>query len=618
MEFRNTICAVSADSPGGIHDLLERMIGVQSGGGLSDEMCFVDDSGMFGIATSGNDMGDTFFHDPARGIAAAFSGRIINMRKLAGAPENDAGDESSIGHASVIASLYLEHGTGFLDMLHGQFSFIIWDGAARQILAFRDQMGFMPLFYCSGIGGFQGIASRVSALVGSDIAGTSFDCEAIRYFLCDKAFAQGQTPFRDVRSLEAGGLVRITTGNCTTERYYAIPISKEEMSEHDAILHADSLLREVLEENIQDFDDIGILFSGGVDSMLLLSAVKSITDKQVHTYSVLVDSSETDNEYIAKVSEHFGTKHTNLILNESTFHDQILDLIKGYMVPGVGGWHVHLGTRAAGKDGIRSLIAGFGGELVFGVPSIYKRMEQLHRFLGFLNPDDAVQGRILGAAGRVAVLAGRIFKPAIILKQYVDTRYGVRKWYSSKLNEKILSELFLANTDSFRPVRKKVMDDYVESGTRDLIDMLLYSRMKNFEGNKVLGQCNEIAHSNNVELCIPLMDRRMVQFGFSIPNNVKYGEGLFRHIELELGKRFHRFKRAKSAFSPPIGKWLNSRLPEEALSAFSRDIAAKREIFRSGAIEDILQTFQAGESELAWADVYAFISLEVWLKNIME
>ena len=617
MAVLNTICAVSADSSEDTRSLLERMTCRQSGDELDDNMWHVDESGLFGIAASGNDSGNTFYHDPTKRIAIAFCGRISNAGKLENAFKKE-GEPPTKGFAELVGRLFDRFGAGCVDRLHGYFNFIVWDGKNNRILAFRDQTGSLPLYYSTGNNSVRAVASRVEALVGSGIAQPSLDHEAIYYFLCDKAFTSTETPFSQVRGIRAGECILLDRSELRTENYYLMPIQKQPMNEEEAIDRADEILIELLEEYTEHFSEIGLLLSGGVDSMLLLSSLRSVTNKPIHTYSIAVDASGKDIEYTKRASEHFGTEHTELVIDENYFRDNVLNLIASYPTPGVGGWHVYLGTVAAEKHGIRSMICGFGGELVFGIPAIYRNMEILHRILHFLDPRKPLDRNLLEIIGWSSGLLSHLTSSAHLLRQYSDARLGVQRWYGSKLNEKRARDLLADEIGNSRKVREKYLGDHAKPGTNNLIDMLNYTRMRNFEGNKVLGMSTHLANRNGVELINPLLDRRMVEYGFSIPHKLKSLGGQYRHIEVSLANRYHNFKREKSAFIAPFDKWLRSSLPAEAKIAFDPAAVAERGIFFPEKLESLWAEFQRGESDLKWPDIFTIISVEMWLRSILD
>ncbi len=608
----NTICAVSLDSAGEPGYLLKKMIHIQSGEIPDETMLHVDDSGRFGIASSGNAYGSSFYHDAANRIAVAFSGSLINARKL------EDGLAPCSGSAELISRLFLQSGSQFVNRLYGSFNIAIFDGKNDRILVFRDHSGFLPLFYSTGKNGIVAAASRIEALTGSGIASSLLDFEAISYFLYDKAFPASETPFIDVRGVRPGHCITLSSSTIDIEQYYKLPIQKKKMDEKEAIDTAESILLEVLEENIGQSDEIGMLLSGGVDSTLILCMVRSITDRPVHTYSIFLDPEGTDERFIQKVSAHFGTIHHEIVLNEDTFRKSLIPLVKSYPTPAVGAWHIYLGTLAAGKDGVTSVMSGFGGEVVFGIPDTYIKMDKIHRFLRFLDSGRPFDSYLLEMISRGAGALSRLFPRAGIISQYSEFRQGRQRWLGSKLDGKVIDEFLAVETSNFRKVHEKYLDDYAESGTSDLTDMLLYSRMINFEGNKILGKCDELARRNGVELFHPFMDRRMVEFGFSVPTHLKHRSGQYRHLEISLAGRYHIFEREKSAFIAPFEQWLRSDTPGEARLSFDASDISERGIFKTEELIALWEEFLKEESDFAWSDIFSIISLEVWLRNILS
>ncbi|UCF06974.1 MAG: hypothetical protein JSV33_08140 [bacterium] len=614
----NTICAVVADSPREVQNLLEKMMQLQAGTGLQRDRWIVDDSGRFGIATSGTAASDVFYLNRDKNLAVAFSGRISNFHKIVDACNREGEDPLPKGYAALVARLYRQSGVDCIDQLYGHFSFIIWDGEKNQLVAFRDHVGSLPLFYTSAEDGTCAIASNIRALIGTGISPDSLNHEAIFHFLYDKSFIPPDTPYEHIKSILPGECLRCSPGKQRTERYYITPIHKKSMNEVEAIDLADSLLREVLEENIKDLQKIGLLFSGGVDSTLLLSMVKTLTDKPIHTYSISIATGKEDDTYVKKAVDYFGTEHTTVAFDEHVFKKHCSRIISAYPTPGFGGWHVYLGAGAAAKDDIECIISGFGGELVFGIPGFFKYLERIHFLLRFLDPSKYHQKALLNLMSRCAKPLSNFGTPGILFKIYVDLRMGINRWFNSRIAEDRLRNLFSCNAQHFTSITDRYLCDYIESRTTDFADRVSYSRMKNFEGSKILGKCNELARCNNVELLIPLMDRRIVEYGFSIPHRLKSLKGQYRYLEMKLSSRYHNFVRGKYPFTMPFDDWLRSHLPDDAARAFDPDHICNRGIFRPGALAALWKEYQQGDAELSWTDIFAFISLDMWLRTMSE
>ena len=72
---------------------------------------------------------------------------------------------------------------------------------------------------------------------------------------------------------------------------------------------------------------IACLLSGGLDSSIVCSLVSKYYKNQLETYSIGLEGSE-DLKYAKIVAEYLNTKHTEIIVSEQDFFDQIPNVIE--------------------------------------------------------------------------------------------------------------------------------------------------------------------------------------------------------------------------------------------------------------------------------------------------
>ncbi len=67
-------------------------------------------------------------------------------------------------HRQLLLAAYRRHGPDMLDTVDGDFAFVIWDEAKRQVLAVRDRFAVKPIFY-------EETADRYPVRLGGQAAG---------------------------------------------------------------------------------------------------------------------------------------------------------------------------------------------------------------------------------------------------------------------------------------------------------------------------------------------------------------------------------------------------------------------------------------------------------------
>ncbi len=213
--------------------------------------------------------------DPDGRFWIAFNGEIYNYRELRA--ELQSFPFRTNTDTEVILAAYQRWGEACLDKFVGMFSFLLWDGREKRLLAVRDRFGKKPLYYRHRPGGGLMIASEIQAL---HAAGTPMEPDPVTWstYMTHGLLEQAPRTFwREIEPLPAGHLLRWQEGRCEIERWY-------DVAEHVVGELDDRPVDEVQAEFLDLLTDsvklrlhadvpVGINLSGGLDSSILLGLV---------------------------------------------------------------------------------------------------------------------------------------------------------------------------------------------------------------------------------------------------------------------------------------------------------------------------------------------------------
>ena len=91
----------------------------------------------------------------------------------------------------------------------------------------------------------------------------------------------------------------------------------EEMSDEESLKRLDETLRRSVQERMIADVPLGAFLSGGIDSSLIVSYMKQVSNSQVRTFTIGFDEPQFNEACFAKkVAEHLGTQHTELTITE--------------------------------------------------------------------------------------------------------------------------------------------------------------------------------------------------------------------------------------------------------------------------------------------------------------
>ena len=191
--------------------------------------------------------------------------------------------------------------------LDGVFAFIIYDANIEKIYAARDPFGVRPMFYNNS----------------SNLEITDF-CSELKGLI-----NLGNN--NSIRQFPPGHFLvdnKIIKYHSFGNNYFDI-IPFTQINEEYVFycrLVKNTLITAVKKRLISD-RPIACLLSGGLDSSLITSIVSNILNKQIETFSIGLPGA-TDLGYAKKVSEFVGTKHTEIIVKEEDFLNEIPETIK--------------------------------------------------------------------------------------------------------------------------------------------------------------------------------------------------------------------------------------------------------------------------------------------------
>ena len=102
----------------------------------------------------------------------------------------------------------------------------------------------------------------------------------------------------------------------------------------EAVLETESILRRVVKSQMISDVPIGCFLSGGIDSSLIAAIMQDQSYKPINTFSIGSEGSKFDEAKNAKrISDHLGTCHHELYLNENEIIDVVPEALSVYGEP---------------------------------------------------------------------------------------------------------------------------------------------------------------------------------------------------------------------------------------------------------------------------------------------
>ena len=322
-----------------------------------------------------------------------FNGEIYNYKDLKKKYLNELTFKSE-SDTEVIIELYRKFGVKSFAWLKGMFAFAIYDKTINSVFLVRDSLGIKPLYFYSNDKELY-FSSEIKSLKSLKKVDLSICNDSICEFLLNGFVYEPNTGFKNINKVFPGSFIEFSLNNKITSKKekYWIPSKKNNISNKNSIKNLLDLINKEYKNHLVSDVPIGLFYSGGIDSSVLLA----LGDKTTTPY--FIDSPAKNNKdliYANLIADKLKKKFKILHFNKSSKNaDEILKSIKyvakhseELMADFTFTVSDEISKRAK-KNGHKVMLSGMGGDEMFlGYPRYklvyYERIYKL--FNVFLKP----------------------------------------------------------------------------------------------------------------------------------------------------------------------------------------------------------------------------------------
>jgi asparagine synthase (glutamine-hydrolysing) len=515
---------------------------------------------------------------------------------------------------------YKEWGDKCLDNLRGMFAFAIWDAQEAKLFAARDRLGIKPLYYIHrpGHGSFA-FASELKALLTAGLAERRLSYAALHHYLSFYSVPTPYTMLEGVEALPAGHFLTFQDGKLNTRPYWSLPAIEPHTLGEDEIL---AELRRLLEESIRlhmiaDVP-VGAFLSGGLDSSAVVALMTRIGGARLRSFSIGfgAEGQAIDERSQARtLAEYYGTDHTEVIVSGRSVRDQIDRIILAMDQPTGDGLNTYLVSQATGQQG-KVALSGLGGDELFaGYPQfrLFKRADRA----------SDLWRRLPRAAREVtrgtAPLSGSIQRALTWLDGDLLTRYErVRVLFDEErklgLYTPATVSMLVAPESSL-----KYLGHFVHPAETEPIPQLTRLELLNYMAHTLLRDTDAMSMAHSLEVRVPLIDHKLVEFAARIPGDLKLREGRSKWIFAQALQDVlpeEVLDRPKHGFEMPVAAWMRRELRDVLDDVLSRESIERRGVFRYEAVQDVYRDFL--EHDAPYMYTWALAVLELWMRTFID
>jgi len=558
------------------------------------------------------------FIDPGGRYSITFNGEIFNFLELRASLEAQGHSFRSHTDTEVILRLFTVKGPAFLADLNGFFAFAIHDSGTDTLFLARDRFGVKPLWWCEQEGNFH-FSSELRGLIALG-APRTMDRHSVQQYFTYHYVPAPHSIFTSSQKLLPGHSITVDPSGVRVQQWYdLVEASKRKAPAVNPQQTLLELLDDAVRLRLVADVPVGAFLSGGVDSSIV-SALAARHHKHLHTFSIgyADDPFFDESRYAEEVARHIGSDHTTFKLTRDELAENYPRLLAATDEPFADSSALPsyiLCERTRRK--VTVALSGDGADEVFG---------------GYQKHQAELRWRSPGSAEHVVTLLAPLWRAlprsrngALQNKFRQFDRFArsaqgdpsARFLELAAFSESGVADRLvpLAATEQEQRVRSAQMAQGI-SRLPGLNGVLLSDVLTTLP-NDMLHKVDLTSMAHALEVRTPFLDKRVVEFAFGLPAEMKLQKGSGKHI---LRETFGHLlpatvmTRAKKGFEVPLLELLRGPLAGYCDSLLYEDLVVSAGLSWP-EVKDVRKQLNSATPGLSQATVHALLVYLSWWKT---
>jgi asparagine synthase (glutamine-hydrolysing) len=563
-----------------------------------------------------SDAGRQPMHSPSGRFVIAYNGEIYNHLELRAQLAAANAAPPWRGHSdteTLLAAVEFWGFQGALQRADGMFALALWDRERRELTLARDRIGEKPLYY-----GWQGqtllFGSELKSLRAHPAFCAGIDVDSLGallrwgYVPAPASIYQGIHKLMPGSSLTLGGAA---AGSPEPVPYWSLrdvaARGQQQRFTGDDREATDRLEAElgraVKAQTLSDVP-LGAFLSGGTDSSMIVALLQAQSARKVRTFTIGFNEAEfQEAPHAAAVARHLGTDHSEWTVTPADAMHVIPTLPALYDEPfgDSSAIPTHLVSRYA-RQHVTVCLSGDGGDELFGGYSRYRDMIALWQRLGAV---PAPLRRLVSGGTTLLSRGWRAHRTAGYLGACdIDAAYAVRTTQWLDASEVVRGAS--AASPAIPPL----------AGTGPMERMMFVDSI-GYLPDDILAKVDRAAMAVSLETRIPLLDRQVVEFAWSLPLRFKVRDGRSKWLLRQVLSRYVPdaiMERPKMGFGVPVGEWMRGPLRAWVEDLLDRQRLEREGFFDAGKVRARWETHLSGRHDLA-DSLWPLLMFQSWRQD---
>ncbi len=557
-------------------------------------------------------------------VILSSNNEIYNFREIRAELEKTGHKFTTKSDTEVILHAYQQWGTDCFKRFIGMFAIAIIDLKNNVCILARDHLGVKPLHYVSYKSGVF-FSSNIKPILALGDFSRKLRKDSFHLFMNFRYIPDNRTLFENVHRVEPGSILKITPGNKFIKiKYYEIASKRRvkfnNIKEAEESLHAE--LSQAVERHLVSDVEVGLYLSGGMDSSTI-SYLAAKKNKNIKSFCINFGEPSDEGKDAQLMADYIGSEHKNLFVGENPLkflpeviwhvEEPKVNCLQGYLLAREVSKHVKVVLSGLGGD---ELFAGYiNNDILYPVTmlsKLYKSNTSSHLYS--LN---SLLQSLFSSPGLDHYF--RIFD--LSLSAYDPLRFYCILRNCFDHNDFLLNSLYKKYDPNWKDLSYNVLKPMFEAENPDILSELLLLEMKTKLTNDFLLNEDRVSMAHGLEVRVPLLDQKLVDFTLALPTSWKY---------LPFNKK-RILKNSVQKWLPPEilkkRKWGFSFNPyyqfRKDLKNIARKILTKQEVEKQGLfswnwIDKVINTAPTPRMRWHYFNLWVMVGFTIWHKMFIE
>lgn len=562
-----------------------------------------------------SEAGNQPFFSADKKLIIVFNGEIYNYVELKKELEVDYNFKTATD-TEVILAAYKKWGINCLHRFIGMFGLALYDAEKDTLFVVRDRLGIKPIYYAQTKEGLL-FASEIRAILSSNLVEKKISHQSLSDYLHYQTVHAPNTIIEDIKMLMPGHYMELKKDGAKTICYWNAIDNAAKPNLADSNAHIKKRINEILlsavEMRMRADVPFGAFLSGGIDSSIIVGLMSKISTHPVKTFSVTFHEKEFDESpYSTLIADKFGTDHTPIRLHAKDFLDLVPDALQAMDHPSGDGPNTYVVSKVTREAGVKMALSGLGGDELFAGYDVFLRLKKMeeNKFLK-LTPK-----ALRGVAGKILLKA----KPSVSSEKIAAalSRPDINFEELYPLTRQLLSSDNIAGLlkgNGAFDNRVAAVSKEASKSSLPFLSKVSIAEMETYMQNVLLRDSDQMSMAHALEIRVPFMDHRLVEYVLGVSDSVKYPHTPKQLLTESFADLLPSevINRPKMGFTFPWALWMRGELKqfcEENIEALSQI-----EVLNAVEAKQLWQRFLNNDPFITWSRVWPLVVLGHWVKQ---